>query len=267
METPNVSTAIRRTRRNVIAMGKLVGPAMLAIAMSSRGAEAAMVGGGGGGKPCFLKGTRIRVAGGEKKIEDIRIGDLVVTKSGAAKPVRWVARRRYRKEPGARWVGNIQPVCIVRDALGPNIPSADLFISDTHALHFDGTLIQALDVLNDMTIARYPADEFDEIEYFHVRLDTHDVIYAEGAECESLGDGGYDRFDNFVEYERLYGNPDVSPAGEYAPLLGCLGPRAAALSRLRSAASPVIDWRTKLERVRDDLHERAVMLAKRETVA
>jgi Hint domain len=258
METPNVSTAIRRTRRNVIAMGKLLGVAVFGIAVSPGSGEAAT----SGGKPCFLKGTRIRVAGGEKKIEDIRIGDLVVTKSGIAKPVRWVARRRYRKEPGSPWVENIQPVRIARDALGPNTPSSDLFISDTHALHFDGTLIQALDVLNGRTIARYPAKEFDEIEYFHVRLDSHDVIYAEGAECESLGDGGYDRFDNFIEYERLYGNPDASRAGEYAPLLGCLGPRAAVVSRLRSAASPLVDLRTKLERVRDDLHERAEMLAK-----
>jgi Hint domain len=117
-----------------------------------------------------------------------------------------------------------------------------------------------------MTIARYPAKEFDEIEYFHVRLDNHDVIYAEGAECESLGDGGYDRFDNFIEYERLYGNSDASRAGEYAPLLGCLGPRAAVVSRLRSAASPLVDLRTKLERVRDDLHERAEVLAKHETI-
>jgi hypothetical protein len=211
METPNVSTALRRTRRNVIAMGKLVGVAVIGIAMSPRSGEAA----GSGGKPCFLKGTRIRVVGGEKRIEDIRIGDLVVTKSGIAKPVRWVARRRYRKEPGSPWVENIQPVRIAQDALGPNTPSSDLFISDTHALHFEGDLIPALDLLNDMTIARYPAKEFDEIEYFHVRLDTHDVIYAEGAECESLGDGGYDRFDNFIEYERLYGNPDASRAGEY----------------------------------------------------
>jgi Hint domain len=263
METLNVSTAIRRTRRNVIAMGKLLGVAVFGIAVSPGSGEAAT----SGGKPCFLKGTRIRVAGGEKKIEDILIGDLVVTKSGIAKPVRWVARRRYRKEPGSPWVENIQPVRIARDALGPNTPSSDLFISDTHALHFDGDLIPAFDLLNDMTIARYPAKEFDEIEYFHVRLDTHDVIYAEGAECESLGDGGYDRFDNFIEYERLYGNPDASRAGEYAPLLGCLGPRAAVVSRLRSAASPLVDLRTKLERVRDELHERAEMLAKQETIA
>jgi hypothetical protein len=264
METPSVSTAIRRTRRSVIAMGKLLGAGAFGIAMtSSRNAEAAS----SGGKPCFLKGTRVRLAGGEKKIEDIRIGDLVVTKSGLEKPVRWVARRRYRKSPGARWVENIRPVRIARNALGPGVPSSDLFISDTHALYFDRVLIPALYLLNGTTIERYSADEFDEIEYFHLRLDTHDVIFADGAECESLGDGGYDRFDNFVEYERLYGNPDASPAGAYAPLLGGLGPRAEVLSHLRSAVSPVVDLRTRLERVRDELHERADMLAEQETVA
>jgi hypothetical protein len=260
MEMPRPLIAVRRTRRNVIAMGKLLGAGVLGVALTSRDAEAQK----GGGKPCFLRGTRIRTVDGDKKIEEIRIGDLVITAAGTAKPVRWVARRRYRRSEGARWVEYIQPVRIARDALGPNTPSADLFISDTHAIHFDGDLVRAVDLLNGTTIARYAADELDEIEYFHIRLDTHDVIYAEGAECESLGDGGYDRFDNFIEYERLYGNPDAAPAGVYAEPLGGFGPRAAVLSRLRSAASPVIDLRTKLERLRDALQERADVLAKDE---
>jgi hypothetical protein len=157
-------------------------------------------------------------------------------------------------------------VRIARDALGANTPSADLFISDTHAIHFDGDLIQALDLVNGTTIARYPADELDEIEYFHIRLETHDVIYAEDAECESLGDGDYDRFDNFIEYERLYGPQGAAPAGRYAPMLGGFGPRARVLSHLRSAASPVIDMRNKLERLRDALQERADVLATDEKV-
>ena len=260
MDTPQSLVAVRRTRRNVIAMGKLVAAGAVGLALASRDADAANT------KPCFLRGTRIRTVDGDKKIEDIRIGDLVVTKSGAAKPVLWVARRRYRKSEGARWVEYIRPVRIVRDALGANTPSADLFISDTHAIHFDGDLIQALDLVNGTTIARYAADELDEIEYFHIRLETHDVIYAEDAECESLGDGDYDRFDNFVEYERLYGAQGASPAGRCAPMLGGFGPRARVLSHLRSAASPVIDMRNKLESVRDDLQERADVLAADEKV-
>jgi hypothetical protein len=135
MDTPQSLVAVRRTRRNVIAMGKLVAAGAFGLALTSRDADAAST------KPCFLRGTRIRTVDGDRKIEDIRIGDLVVTKSGAAKPVLWVARRRYRRSEGARWVEYIRPVRIARDALGANTPSADLFISDTHAIHFDGDLI------------------------------------------------------------------------------------------------------------------------------
>jgi hypothetical protein len=243
MDTPQSLVAVRRTRRNVIAMGKLVAAGAFGLALTSRDADAAST------KPCFLRGTRIRTVDGDRKIEDIRIGDLVVTKSGAAKPVLWVARRRYRRSEGARWVEYIRPVRIARDALGAN-----------------GDLIQALDLVNGTTIARYPADELDEIEYFHIRLETHDVIYAEDAECESLGDGDYDRFDNFVEYERLFGAQGASPAGRCAPMLGGFGPRARVLSHLRSAASPLVDMRNKLERLRDDLQERADVLAADEKV-
>jgi hypothetical protein len=256
MKSPDAFTAIRRTRRNVIAMGRLLGAGAVGIALSTSGAEAQRSS-GGGKPPCFLRGTRIRTEAGAKAIEDLRIGDLVLTSAGEAKPVRWVARRRYRRTPEATWVADILPVRIARHALGPNNPSSDLFVSAGHALFFDGVLIPALELLNGTTIARDPAVELDEIEYFHVRLDVHDVIFANDAECESLGVGDYDRFDNFVEYERLYGDPAAEAADSYAPLLGCFGPRAAILSRLRSAASPVVDLRTRLERVRDDLQERA----------
>lgn len=85
MDKPQAVVAVRRTRRNVIAMGKLLGAGVFGLALASRRADAA----NSGGKPCFLRGTRIRTVDGDRKIEDIRTGDLVVTKSGAAKPVLW----------------------------------------------------------------------------------------------------------------------------------------------------------------------------------
>src|SRR4051812_43386182 len=115
MDASETSPRGSRIRRNVIAIGTLLTAAAVD-AVSTRPAVAHFGGGGGGGANCFLKGTRILVPGGYRKIEDIQIGDLVMNRSGEAKPVRWVASRRYRKAPGTSWPADVAPVRIMRDA-------------------------------------------------------------------------------------------------------------------------------------------------------
>ena len=78
------------------------------------------------------------------------------------------------------------PVRVARSALGPNTPSRDLFLSPGHRLYLDGVLVPAVDLLNHLTIARHSAEDLTEIEYFHIKLDRHNVIYAEGAPCETM---------------------------------------------------------------------------------
>ena len=60
----------------------------------------------------------------------------------------------------------------------------------------------------------------------------------------------------FEEYRRLYGEPYL-PDEPAAPMLGYNGGRARLRGRIRSAVSHVIDIRSKLEIVRDDLKKRA----------
>jgi hypothetical protein len=36
-------------------------------------------------------------------------------------------------------------------------------------------------LINGTTITRYGPSETNELEYFHIKLESHDVIYAEGA--------------------------------------------------------------------------------------
>jgi hypothetical protein len=191
---------------------------------------------------------------GERKVEDLRIN---LTSSGEAKPIQWVSRRRHERQSERKWAEQITPIRVARSALGPNTPHRDLFLSKHHCLYLDGVLIPVVDLINDATIARCAAEDLSEIEYFHIKLDRHSVIYAEGAACETLQ--SITAVDlEFEEYRKLYGEPS-SPDEPAAPILGYNGGRAMLRGRLRSAISPWIDMRTKLDIVRDDLAERAVV--------
>jgi Hint domain len=207
---------------------------------------------------CFLRGTQIWTPSGERAVEDLRINDLVVTSSGEAKPIQWVWNQRFERQGEQNWAEEIGPIRVAQSALGPNTPHRDLYLSRYHCLYLDGVLIPAVDLINEWTIARYDAEHLPWIEYFHIKLDRHSVIYAEGAACETLqAVTAVDTDDlEFEEYRRLYGEPSL-PDEPVAPILGYNGGRARLRGRIRSAVSLVVDVRSKLEVVRDDLKERA----------
>ena len=207
---------------------------------------------------CFLKRTLIWTTSGETGIEDLRVNDVVVTASGGATSIQWVWRRRFEREPGQKWDQKIVPIRVARSALGPNTPHRDLYLSRYHCLYIDGVLIPAIDLINGSTIARVDAKQLREIEYFHIKLERHSVIYAEGAACETLREVTAVNSDSleFEEYKKLYGEPAL-PDEPVAPVLGYNGGRARLRGRVRSVVSHVVDVRSKLEIVRDDLKERA----------
>jgi hypothetical protein len=207
---------------------------------------------------CFLKGTRIWTPEGESRVEDLGINDLVVTASGEAKPIQWVWARRFEQQSGQKWAEEIAPVRVARSALGPNTPHRDLYLSRYHCLYLDGVLIPAVDLINGSTIARVDAINLRAIEYFHIKLERHSVIYAEGAACETLRAVTAVNSDSaeFEEYRRLHDEPAL-PDEPAFPVLGYNGGRARLRGRIRSIVSHVIDVRSKLEIVRDGLRERA----------
>jgi collagen type I/II/III/V/XI/XXIV/XXVII alpha len=152
---------------------------------------------------CYLRGTHIRTAGGEQPIETLAVGDLVMTRSGLLRPIRWIGRRRYSS---ACVFGNadLLPVCIRADALAAGVPCRDLRVSPDHAMFLDGMLIPARDLINGRSILRETGDE--EVSYIHIEFDTHDVIFAEGALSESFADDdSRQMFDNYADYVRAHG--------------------------------------------------------------
>jgi hypothetical protein len=96
-----------------------------------------------------------------------------------------------------------------------------------------------------------------EIEYLHVKLSRHDVIFAQGAPSETLlvQSGNVERFDNFAEYLRLFGEGAADEACRAPIAFG--GRRKRLMSHLRSAVSPWVDCRNKFDRARDRIEELA----------
>jgi hypothetical protein len=177
---------------------------------------------------------------------------------GGTRPLQWIGRYSYRKSDRTKaWVRDFLPVRVARSALGPDVPCADLCITRGHALLIDGVLVPVSNLINGTTITTLDADNLDELEYFHIKLERHDVIYAEGVPCETLLNVDESAV-NFSEYLRQYGSPEIKDV-RCAPWAG-FGRRIEIKSRFRSAISPWIDCRERLDIIRDELEEGGIVL-------
>jgi hypothetical protein len=177
---------------------------------------------------CFREGTRIRTPSGDVPIEALGCDDQVVTESGEVRAVIWAGRRhvRYGRDD-YQW-----PVRVARGALAPSVPSADLWLSPGHALHFDDVLIPVRHLINGSTIAHVPVNA---ITWHHVELASHDVILAEGAPAESYLDTGsraaFETLGHTIERHETPGRAAlVREAAAHLPLV-VTGPIVAAVRR------------------------------------
>lgn len=140
----------------------------------------------GGELPCFARGTRLLTPHGYQSVESLKPGDPLITASGARRPVRWIGRRTLDLHAGRLRAGC--PVLITPDAFGPGLPGRPLRLSPLHCVYVDGVLIPATHLVNGATILREvlaPA-----MTYYHIELDRHDILLAEGLPCESYFDSG-----------------------------------------------------------------------------
>jgi hypothetical protein len=212
---------------------------------------------GGGGAHCFLKGTQILAPQGERSVDDLRIGDLVLTVSGESKPIKWIGRMRFERDRQATWDDSVLPIKIARGAFNGDLPHSDLYVSDGHRFLINGLLIPAGNLVNGISITRWTPTNWDVVDYLHIELESHDVILANGAPAETLeGNASRIDFDNFEEYVALYGAA-LSHQSPYAPIVACYGRRQALRSHLRGALAPICDRRQPLEIIQDALAREA----------
>jgi len=188
---------------------------------------------------CFVSGARIRTTRGDAKVEDLQVGDLVVTSSGEERSIIWIGRRTMTQPGRSAW-----PVRVQAGAFADGVPVRDLLLSPGHAVCVDvlgEVFIPVGQLINGVSIA---PQEVDEVTYWHVELESHDVLLAEGLGCESYMDAGNRAFFG-REHGRL-GQVDPARIAEsltrYARPFVAGGVVAAAVRQRAAARLVALGW-------------------------
>ena len=155
---------------------------------------------------CFCTGVKILTSRGEVAVEALRVGDEVVTVAGALRPIRWIGRRALDLARHAA-PERVQPYRVRQDAFGPGLPKRDLWLSPDHNIAFEGALIPVAALENGRSVAQM---RVERVVYWHVELDAHDVLYADGLPSESyLDTGNRTHFENGGAF--VTAHPDFAP--------------------------------------------------------
>ncbi|MDF1669126.1 MAG: Hint domain-containing protein [Roseovarius sp.] len=164
---------------------------------------------------CFTPGAKILTGHGERAIETLSLGDMVVTRDHGLRPIRWIGKRTVSGK------GDFAPVSVKPSVVdGGRVP---LLVSPQHRILFTGYRAELLFGESEVLVpAKHLVDgkdvtvqECDEVTYIHIMFDRHEVIYAEGIATESFhaGDIGLNAVENAAREELFAIFPELRSAG------------------------------------------------------
>lgn len=143
--------------------------------------------------PCFTPGTEITTARGQVDVDALTPGDLILTRDSGFQPLRWLSRTELNRER-LDADPNLRPILIRKGSIAPGIPAADMAVSPQHRMLVSGWRVQtaageteafvSAKALVDGKFIRRTSRK--RVVYYHLLLDRHHVIYANGAASESL---------------------------------------------------------------------------------
>jgi hypothetical protein len=145
---------------------------------------------------CYKKGTLILTDQGIVSIENIQVGDNVLTK-GKIYNYKFIKQNANIRVEPVIWIGkfhvdhinlntNSRPICIKKNALDENYPFQDLYVSPEHCLLINGKMITASSLINGNTI--YQDMECNNVEYYHLECKKHCAIFANNVLAETYLD-------------------------------------------------------------------------------
>ncbi|AXI48894.1 type I secretion protein [Sulfitobacter sp. SK012] len=146
--------------------------------------------------PCFTPGTRIATPKGERSVEDLQLGDRVITRDNGIQEIRWVGAQEFSGEDFAR-AEHLRPVLIRQGALGNDLPERDMMVSPNHrvlvandktALYFEER--EVLVAAKHLTgLEGVDVVDASGTTYIHIMFEQHEVILSDGTWTESFQPG------------------------------------------------------------------------------
>ena len=132
--------------------------------------------------PCFTPGTLVATPQGERPVQDLSVGDRVITRDNGIQEIRWVGKRDMTGEELTA-AQHLRPVLIRQGALGRGLPERDMLVSPQHrvlmssdktALYFDESeVLVAAKHLTDME--GIDVVDVSGTTYIHVMFDQHEL--------------------------------------------------------------------------------------------
>jgi len=148
--------------------------------------------------PCFTPGTLICTAAGEIPVEELKVGDRVITRDNGVQEIRWVGAKTlsHQKLTDCR---ELRPVEILAGSLGKGLPERDMLLSPNHrvlisnevtSLYFEEreVLASCKHLTSREGVQRVDPDE---VTYIHFMFDRHEIVLADGIWTESFQPGDY----------------------------------------------------------------------------
>jgi len=144
---------------------------------------------------CFVVGALVDTDQGPKPVEQVMIGDHVLTRDNGYREVRWIG---HHAQTAASFAArpDLAAVLVAKGALGEGLPVRDMRVSPWHRLLICGqraelmfgeyeVLVPAVHLVGQPGITRETTPQ----TYVHLMFDEHQIIRADGAWSESFQPG------------------------------------------------------------------------------
>ncbi|MDO6614174.1 MULTISPECIES: Hint domain-containing protein [Pacificibacter] len=146
---------------------------------------------------CFASGTLIKTCEGEIAVEDLKVGDKVLTLDDGYQPIRWIGMRKLSAQDLTE-NPKLRPIRIRAGALGNDMPTQDLTVSPQHRVLANSKIAERMFGVNEVLVGAKHLIELDgvevaedmaEVTYVHFLFEEHQIVFSNGARTESLYTG------------------------------------------------------------------------------